>query len=362
MVVTAHCLSVLPGGENAQWAPLRVIGDGYSGVLIFFVLSGFLITRILLAELRRDNGISLKRFYWHRAVRILPASYSYILICGVLAVIGIAKISMWQILIATFHLWNYKYLLGVDGPDQGAQALGHFWSLALEEQFYWVWPLLLLSIRNSKFRIIFIAAIILAMPIMRIANYVIFPSLREHLRIMFHTGLDPIAMGALLACCEDRARDFIKGASNWVVNTAIFTVFVIGPTMHIVVKGLWLITYGLTIEIVAVSVIIMALIYKPAHWLSALLRRQPFQYVGMISFSLYLWQQMFCILGAPFQLQPYLSVPAALLAASVSFYCIERPASRWRNLISPRRDPLSSSQLPLRADIESTGAGDTKSF
>lgn len=116
MVVLGHCNSVLLGEGHAIWLPFRILGDGFTGVLIFFVLSGFLITRILLAELGKTGTLSLTRFYWHRAVRILPTSYTYIFVTCIVTVLGFAQVSVAQVVTATLHMWNYGSVLGVTGP------------------------------------------------------------------------------------------------------------------------------------------------------------------------------------------------------------------------------------------------------
>lgn len=330
MVVLGHCNSVLLAEGHSLWLPFRIMGDGFTGVLIFFVLSGFLITRILLAEIRQTGTLSLTRFYWHRAVRILPASYTYIIVTCIIAAFGIAQISVSQVVTATLHMWNYKSVLGVTGPPQGEQTLGHFWSLALEEQFYWVWPILILLISRHRFR--FLMVVILAMPIVRVVSYVLFPDLRDHLSSMFHTAIDPIAMGALLACFEDRAAIWASRVSNRMIAAIVVLLFVVAPLMRILLRGMWTITYGATIESAAAAALIAVLAYRPDNWTAKITRLRPFQYIGMISFSLYLWQQMFCIKGAPFESSFYISVPAAIVAASISFYAIERPTRRWRDL------------------------------
>jgi len=239
-------------------------------------------------------------------------------------------------------------MLGVTGPPQGEQTLGHFWSLALEEQFYWVWPILILLIARHRSR--FLMAMILAMPVVRVVSYVIFPGLRDHLSSMFHTAIDPIAMGALLACFEDRASIWASRVSGRMIGAIVVFLFVVAPLMRILLRGMWTITYGATIESAAAAALIAVLAYRPDHWTAKITRLRPFQYVGMISFSLYLWQQMFCIKGAPFESPFYISVPAALLAASVSFYAIEKPTRRWRDLFgaSPSAKPIDRAAASLQ--------------
>ena len=114
---------------------LTEVFDGELGVRLFFVLSGFLITHLLLAEARASGGISLKRFYIRRALRILPIYVAYLLVLGVLTALGLYHdaLSSW-IGALTFT----RNMIG-----QGRSATVQLWSLAVEEQFYLVWPLVL---------------------------------------------------------------------------------------------------------------------------------------------------------------------------------------------------------------------------
>src|ERR1700691_518565 len=139
--------SVCSRGYTGLLRPLRLLSDGRLGVLVFFVLSGFLITNILLAELQSTGGIRLFPFYVKRALRIWPAFYVYLATIAILSIVGCTDVDQRQLTYAALHLWNYSAFLGMSGDDRlhsdGAWYLGHFWTLALEEQFYWIWPPLL---------------------------------------------------------------------------------------------------------------------------------------------------------------------------------------------------------------------------
>src|SRR5260370_21720049 len=173
MVVAGHAQRTLAGGYTGVLAPLRLFSDGRLGVLIFFVLSGFLITTILQAELKSTGAIRLVPFYVKRAVRIWPAFYTYIAVIVVLSSAGWIDVDCHQVAYAALHIWNYSELLGMSAdnalhPD-GAWYLGHFWTLALEEQFYWLWPLLLFYIwrRNSQ-RVLVV--LIFLVPLIRVGH------------------------------------------------------------------------------------------------------------------------------------------------------------------------------------------------
>jgi peptidoglycan/LPS O-acetylase OafA/YrhL len=150
MVVVGHAQRLLAGGYTGLLRPLRLVSDGRLGVLVFFVLSGFLITSILQSELKSTGRIRLLPFYVKRALRIWPAFYTYLATIVVLSMLGWTDVDRRQVMVAALHLWNYSGLGGMAADNalhaDGAWYLGHFWTLALEEQFYWLWPPLLLYI------------------------------------------------------------------------------------------------------------------------------------------------------------------------------------------------------------------------
>ncbi|MEA2461391.1 MAG: hypothetical protein QOH90_1568, partial [Actinomycetota bacterium] len=132
-------------------AGLRTLPGGYVGVDVFFVISGFLITGLLVEELGRSGSISLRSFYARRARRLLPAGVLVLIVTVVVAKVAIAPLYMPGLaadakataLYASnvrFAITSTEYLRQGDAPS----ALLHYWSLAVEEQFYLVWPLLLL--------------------------------------------------------------------------------------------------------------------------------------------------------------------------------------------------------------------------
>ena len=113
-----------------------LLGGGFFGVDLFFVLSGFLITTILHNELEQTKGVDLSRFYWNRLVRLTPPLY---LMLAAVLLIGVATPG--KTLVAAVYLTDFS-----TPYERSYGVLGHAWSLAVEEQFYLVWPLLLAGI------------------------------------------------------------------------------------------------------------------------------------------------------------------------------------------------------------------------
>ena len=341
MVVVGHAEHVLPGGYTGWLAPLRLIADGRLGVLIFFVLSGFLITNVLRAEFTRTGGIALTSFYVRRALRIWPACYVYLVIVGILAVAGWLDVDRRQWLYAALHLWNYSAWFGLAGdnalhPD-GAWYLGHFWSLALEEQFYWFWPLLFVyGTRHRGTR--WLAALILAVPLVRALTYFVAPALRGQLAMMLHTGVDPILIGCYAALNRERLEAWI---SSWRGETRIVTAIVLivlfgMPLAEHRLGGFWNATYGVTIEAALIAIVIVVLNFRSEFWCARWLRAAPVVFVGTISFSLYLWQQPFANPGLPVAHAFPLGIVWALLAATASYFLVEKPFLRLKDRYTAR--------------------------
>ena len=120
-----------------------MIDHGRLGVQIFFVISGFLITSLLLREKESTGSISLKLFYARRTLRIFPAFYLFFITIAVLSYLRLIELPRYDLLHAATYTMNYS--------GNGTWWMGHLWSLSVEEQFYFVWPSLmfLIGTRNA---------------------------------------------------------------------------------------------------------------------------------------------------------------------------------------------------------------------
>jgi peptidoglycan/LPS O-acetylase OafA/YrhL len=361
MVVLGHAERTLTGGYTGLLAPLRLFSDGRLGVLVFFVLSGFLITSILQVEIKSTGTIRLIPFYVKRALRIWPAFYTYLATVVVLATLGWIDVDHRQVTFAALHIWNYSALLGMAADNNlhadGAWYLGHFWTLALEEQFYWLWPPLLIYIwrRNSQRVLVFA---ILFVPLIRVATYFAVPHLRGQLSMMLHTGIDPILIGCFVALNKERLDAWVR---SWPGGTLLPTCVVFGlvilmPLAEKRLGGFWSATYGTTLEAALVGIVIVVLYHQNEFWFSRLLRTRLFVFVGTISFSLYLWQQLFANVNLPIAHAFPLGIIEALAAATFSCYFIEAPFLRLKDRFSNRQKRRPSIE-PVRIAPSSDGIG-----
>lgn len=159
------------------------ISAGWVGVQLFFVLSGFLITRILLADREHPLSAYLKKFYWRRSLRIFPLYYAYLLVLTLAFVIvnfppELGNKAPW--------LYTYTYNYTRLSPEWTHSIFfTHLWSLSVEEQFYLLWPLFIFFVRGRALKIALLAIIVVA------------PAFRAVLAayLQHRTSLDPHAIG-----------------------------------------------------------------------------------------------------------------------------------------------------------------------
>src|SRR5260370_14770221 len=141
---------------------------GWIALEFFFVLSGFLITAILLTEMNRRLGEYLRRFYWRRLLRTFPAYFGYLFICLAVYVCVKQPFGFLDVLPSLATYWyNFDILSDL---HHSVFAFGHLWSMSVEEQFYLVWPLLVFVLSVASLRRVIIAIIVL-IPLLRLALF-----------------------------------------------------------------------------------------------------------------------------------------------------------------------------------------------
>jgi peptidoglycan/LPS O-acetylase OafA/YrhL len=321
LVLVAHAI-------GTGFLPMSKRGSGVAadiGVRSFFVLSGFLITTLLLRELEQRKTISLWGFYVRRAFRIFPAFYAFLFVVGVLALIGPVELLHYDLLAAATYTTNFH--------TERSWWTGHLWSLAVEEQFYVVWPLVLgmLGLMRAWW---FAGIAILAAPILRVGLWYLSPTHRDLVDQAFPCVFDSLATGCLLAFAAPRlARSpriarFFDSRWFWLVGVAIVVPLIVRNP---------LLRYGaaMTIANFAIAAVIVRCAARPHSRASRMLERRGFVWVGTLSYSLYLWQQLFLNRHSDLWLHQFpVNIGLALLAATGCHYLIEKPllrfAARWR--------------------------------
>jgi len=296
------------------------------GVRVFFVISGFLITSLLITEHHERNDISLKRFYLRRTLRIFPAYGAYLLAVAFMASVHVIEVPAGDFVHALTYTMNYA-------PHPGWH-LGHLWSLALEEQFYLVWPaVVVLATPKRAWRVA--VAVVCIVPFVRIAQTLLLPASHSLIGRSFETTADAIALGCLLALRRDDL--WARPGYRWAVQSIWFP-----PLLMIcgLLVGQWErpdLRLGYPLVNVAVMLGIDHLIRYPAGRIGRILNSGALVTVGTLSYSLYLWQEPFVNRSAysAFAAFPQ-NLVLAFAAAAASYYLVERPFLRLRPRLETR--------------------------
>lgn len=311
---------------------------GGLGVDVFFVLSGFLITRLLVEERARTGRVSSTQFYARRALRLLPALILVVVFVGVAPrlVPELHQFANTRDLLGTlFFVQNWVYAAQPYAPS----LLPHAWSLAVEEQFYLVWPVILLVVfsrgvsARSMVRwlcaTVIVTAVLMAVRVAVGASTVTLSASPEG------RGAVALLTGAALAFWFDYA-DLSASRLARIARTLWPAAALLMVALIVTVPRYSLFYYFGGWLLVAASVallLVAALSHAPI--LSDVLSFRPLRWVGTISYSLYLWHVP-VILIASTVLKPRgidsavvaaVAVPLAFLLAAGSYYLIERPIS-----------------------------------
>lgn len=314
LVLLGHLSLSLSFGAHRWIEPLALVSP--LGVTMFFVLSGFLITRLLVRERANAGRISLRRFYARRALRIIPASYFFVGVIALLAGLRVLALQPWDISCALLYVMDFHH--------DRAWYLGHYWSLSVEEQFYLVWPPIVtfLSVRTA----IVLALVILALAdLVPTVGFALLPSWNRQLQPP--NGTAPIAIGCLLALHFDRlaAMRFWRSA-GW----PIALVFAEVIDVHFLNANRRIHGLQLVIQLLVAAVILRS-VNITDDFFGKILKSRAAVTLGILSYSLYIWQELF--LGVPGK-HWWTVFPASLLgvlaAGTASHFLIERPFLRLK--------------------------------
>lgn len=332
MVLASHTAVGIPAVAKHPLL-LYTIFNGNRGVSVFFVISGFLITSLLLKEEESSGNISLGRFYIRRAFRILPPFWMLLLSLVILWKLGTIQTTWPHLGIAFVFLRDYIW---------GDWWTGHSWSLSVEEQFYLLWPATLVSVGRRK--ALWIAtSLILAAPVIRVFSHLFITGTTGNLQtLMFHFRLDSLMFGCALAIVSRHAkfRAIVERLLHWqgVLIALVFFLFVSGYLMQ-KLQGYYMFPFGYSLEGIVISYLLLYFVTKHESVGGKILNSKLLVHIGLISYSLYLWQQVF--------LHPPLDAPslwsasllgrfplnliASFVAAEVSYRLVEIPCLAMRH-------------------------------
>lgn len=316
--------------------PAAVPG-GYVGVDVFFVISGFLITSIIVRELEQDR-FSLQTFYARRIRRIFPALLVVLVIALLLGWLWMLPAAFAQlgtdIFASAAFSANIALLLqsGYFDVESAKKPLLHLWSLGIEEQFYLAWPLILLLTARLRLSIVAVASTLgIASFILNVALIGSHPVATFYLPF---TRAFELLLGAGLACSWDRVNQTSQ-ASNiraW-IGVAMIAAVAAVLNSHSVFPGWWAI-----LPVAGTALLLSA----PGAWICRVVLASPsLVWIGLISYPLYLWHWLLLVFGATIKFAPLtllereLALIASVLLAWATYRFIEKPIRFGRP--SPRK-------------------------
>lgn len=330
-------LAVIAYHLNFGWAP-----GGLLGVQVFFVLSGYLITDLLVAEHRRTGGIGLTRFWVRRARRLFPALFVMMFVTVALSTLfdrgqlsalrsdtlpGIFYVSNWWFI---FQHVSYFAKFGPPSP------FGHLWSLAIEEQFYLVWPLVVLAgfrwVRTTRVRVLLILGMAAASAL--------------EMALLYSPGGDPtrvydgtdtrafaLLIGAALALVLPRNRRFgpittdARRMLNLVGGVSLAGIFLMFWATNQYQTFLY--TGGMVL-LSLLTALVVAVTVHPGAQLRRVLGVEPLRWIGERSYGIYLWHYPIIVLTTPLNApanvwRGFLQTAATFSIAALSWRYIEQP-------------------------------------
>lgn len=336
---------------DARWYGLT--RHGALGVDIFFGISGFLICTRLLQEQQRNGRISLTNFYLRRAFRILPPYLTYLLVLVILAACGLLAINRWEWLSCLVFFRNY-----LTPQTLGGWYTAHFWSLAVEEHFYLLWPGLLVLGSPRRLRR-WVVVIVLTLAAWRALDFRyqwiarLLPSVGFSLRTDIR--LDALLMGCWVAMILPLRREWLAR----VLSPIVWGLLVVGLIGCVMVNPPLMPLWRSTL----IPFILVGTVLHPDGLVGRLYETAPLRWIGRMSYSLYLWQQLFLVgqetprLSSLGVLQQWpLNILMVFICAAISYYLLERPMINLGHRLTRQRrvqpargsDPGWGDTLPER--------------
>ncbi|MAT45663.1 MAG: acyltransferase [Anaerolineaceae bacterium] len=313
--------------------------DGLFGVDIFFTLSGFLITVLLLEEWNRSETIHLKNFYMRRILRLYPAL--------LLVLLFFLKSIPQQYFISTlFYFTNWVKALHLQ-PD--SLFVDHTWSLSVEEQYYFLWPfvlLILLKIKLPKKLIISIPLFFgLASALMR---FIVWTTTNDWFRVYMGTDLraDGLLLGSAfgLMTVYGYLPDYSKHKLFFSLVTFITVLFGVWLLFESVLTASSVPTFGILAVSLGTIILISSLVNNQSLILTKIFSFPPLVKIGVISYGLYLWHAPIGVIidqstmGWSPTVMTFIKLILTFIAASSSYYFLEKPILKLKNKFKPTHD------------------------
>ena len=320
--------------------PSNLGGIGGFGVVVFFFISGFLITRLLLAEIKTTGTISITHFYLRRVLRLYPVIIASISLCLGFAVLMSRPVDLIEVGSVFLYFTNYLNAYREFHPVVPTLPLGAFWSLSIEEHFYLIFPAIFLFLKGNPLRIAYVAiATCVICLALRCAYLVAWPEMIGTLSTYWRseTRFDAIAFGVLMAVLAEMSSG--QKIILWTIKPKVVIAASIALLISFAYRNkFYQDSVRFSIQDIALFSIIGCVIFS-AHFAFAnrFLNSAIISWVGKLSYSLYVWHGAVVYLLTGITLAyipsfahfPFLFV-CSFGAASLSYYLLEVPLVRTR--------------------------------
>lgn len=362
LVICAHAEIIHTTEKGGFWDNISYYYSGGVGAAMFFTLSGFLITSLLLKERQRNGQINIKYFFIRRFLRLLPPIIPFYIAVIIFMHLGYIRDAYWGLAASMAYLYNFipraKLFYSAE--------LSHTWTLAVEEQFYITWPLLLSFLSNKRVYILALTILLLS-----VGAYLIIPTLQITLngssyliKEVFFTNkwtlpaISPIILGSLAAFALHYNREYLEQLLTsakggfLVLGVLAFPIFCFGAACVLIPM---VFSFGFCFLLIWISVNQDSLLVR-------ILEFYPIKYIGLISYGLYLWQGFFVRSGQGFLPKiwihdaPY-HIPFAFLAAIISYELLEKRVIAYKdrfNVVKPMETGLKAPECTRGCTISSS--------
>ncbi len=354
-----------------------VLPGGFLGVDVFFVLSGYLITSLLIVEVQQTGRISIKNFYIRRARRLLPALFALLLIVAAIGAFWLPQQAArlkGDLLASLGYVTNW-WLIAEDSSYFGNSGdrpplLTHLWSLAVEEQYYLAWPLILMAFAAVRARrglmLTIVGAGILGS---MVVGYQLYDPLLDPSRVYYGTDTRALAplLGAFLAIAvkpwhhRPRLPRGTRHGLDFLGVTALLALAAVAAILHDTDELLY---RGGFLVIAVLGGIVVTVAGHPGTALGEALGTQPLRYLGERSYAIYLWHWPVCLLTRPGIDVPLTGwanaaarIAAAIVLAEISYQLIERPIRKHGFIAALRRPRTTKAAAPSAAGLRPVRPG-----
>jgi peptidoglycan/LPS O-acetylase OafA/YrhL len=343
----AAVLTVIVGHANY---PVRGVPSDL-GVSAFFVLSGFLITRLLIAEHDATASISLFRFYLRRTLRIFPAYYAFLLLSLVLDSVQGQRWTPALLGSALTYSVNYFNAFHHHPPT----SIAHAWSLAVEEQFYLLWPIAFLLLRARGRRMVAVGVVITAVVVATWRSWLALGAEVDtsYLYNAFDTRFDNLAVGCLLAVLlEHEGFIAVAEASAKRVWSPLIPLALMISSRTLLPEA-YHYSVGFTVDAILAAIIMLQLVQLSSRWMWSWLDHLVLRFIGVISYPMYLYHAWGASVGRHVMTTEggrfWTGLAATIALACGSYFIIERPLLALRHQLgasAKRARVTPSSHVP----------------